>query len=138
MRQDAPAPPADSGATAGARPGGRSTPGDRTVCIGLVTPAGDTRFEAPATAVQEARGAPARAGRGARRRTRSIRPGRQRPGTQPERAPAVPAPTAEAAVTADHPEGRAGIGPGGPVGSVPYRFTDKLGECRCPDCEQYP
>ena len=74
----------------------------------------------------------------ARRRTRSIRPGRQRPGTQPERAPAVPAPTAEAAVTADHPEGRAGIGPGGPAGSVPYRFTDKLGECRCPDCEQYP
>lgn len=40
---------------------------------------------------------------GARRRTRNIRLRRQRPGTQPERAPAVPAPTAEAAVTADNP-----------------------------------
>lgn len=87
---------------------------------------------------QEAGVASARAGRGARGRTRNIRPGRQRPGTQPERAPAVPAPTAEAAVTADHPEGRAGTGPGGPADSAPYRFTDKPGECRCPDCEQCP
>jgi Streptomyces sporulation and cell division protein, SsgA len=36
-----------------------------TVCIGLVTPAGDTRFEAPATTVQEAGGA--RPGQGAGR-----------------------------------------------------------------------
>jgi hypothetical protein len=41
-------------------------------------------------------------------------------------------------VTADHPEGRAGTGPGGPADSAPYRFTDKPGECRCPDCEQCP
>jgi hypothetical protein len=46
---------------------------------------------------------------------------------------------AECALKRDSAEGRpAGTGPGGPAGSVPHRFTDKPGECRCPTASSAP
>ena len=41
-------------------------------------------------------------------------------------------------MSAEHPEGRAGTGPGGPAGSAPYRFTATPGACGCPDCDKCP
>ena len=84
----------------------------------VVTPAGDARFEARPPRFKKP-GEP-RPGQGAGRGAPPEHPtGAAAPRDAARTRSAVPAPTAEAAVTADHPEGRARIGPGGPACSAP-------------------